>query len=259
MSTLDKIILNDTEYTIGGGGGVGGFRDAAYLFKLKNLNCQGICTDGTYIYFGTGTTVYKYNILTKAETSSTFDSGYYGSNNGMTYNPNDGYIYTATSTSGKGVGVIQASDLTHVQFIDVKDGNNNSLAPTQIAYDRKNNRYILGISANYYIFDSSWNYVSQFSSTHGGTHQDLETDGTYIYKCRSGVSGRGIIAVIDMSGNIIKNIDVTGNELEGLAYDWNGSWYCDTKNSQGLYFTNFIEPYPIETVAQLAKIVKAYS
>ena len=246
-------------HDIGGGGSVNSlFLDKAYLFKLKNLNDQGMCTDGTYIYSCDGTTVRKSNILTKANTSVSQTSGFFGHANGMTYNPNTGYLYIVTSDSTKSVIVVDASDLSYVETIILYKADGTAAAPTQIAYDRKNDQYIAAAGSDYRFYDSSFTCVKSFDANHGGTNQDLETDGQYIYKCRSSVKSRGIIQVIDFGGNTIKQIDVTGDEIESVAYDWNGNWYVNTKNSQGLYYINFLIDYPMSAVAQLSRIASAY-
>lgn len=243
----------------GSSSGVSGFRNTAYLYKLKNLNDQGICTDGTYIYSCDGTNVRKYNILTKENTVVTAETGFYGHGNGMAYNPSTDYLYIATMTSGSPVAVVNADTLEFVEFVVVRNGSGTEIQPSQIAYDCKSNRYIMGVDSMFYIYDSSFNYVTSFNGNHSGVHQDIETDGTYIYKCRSNVNGRGIIQVIDFSGATVKQIDVTSSELESLAYDWTGTWYANTKNSQGLYYICFLNGYEIETVEQLHKILDAYS
>jgi len=235
------------------------FRDSAYLFKLKNLNDQGMCTDGTYIYSCDGTNIHKYNILTKDTTTESFTTDYYGHANDMTYNPNTGYLYIATMTSGQAVGVVNASTLAHVDFIDLKKSDNTSIYPSQIAYDWANNRYIVAHNDDFMIYDSSFSYVSAFDGNHGGVHQGIDTDGKYIYKCRSAVSSRGIVQVIDFSGNTLKQIDVTGYEIEGISWDWKGNWYINTKNSQGLYYASLFEMLNAEGIEQFHKILGAYT
>lgn len=237
------------------GGGAVAFRKSAYLYKLKNLNDQGICTDGTYIYSSDGSNIRKYGILDKTASSASVS---YAHGNDMTYNPTTGRLYIATMTSGQGIAVADASTLEHIEYIDVKDGSNASVAVSQIAYDRTNNRYICGVNSVFYIYDSAFNYISSFDGQHGGVHQGIETDGIYIYKCRSNVNGRGIVQVLDFSGNTVAQIDVTGNELESITWDWNGNWYCTTKNSQGLYYTSLITAVGLDAVEQLHKILDAY-
>lgn len=239
----------------GGGAGGSAFRTKAYLYKLKNLNDQGICTDGTYIYSTDGSNLRKYGILDKSSTSAEVS---YNHGNDMTYNPQTGYLYVATMSSGQGIAVADASTLEHIEYIDIKDGSNTSVSASQVAYDRINDRYIVGVGSMFYIYDNEFNYVSSFDGKHGGTHQGIETDGTYIYKCRSGVSGRGIVQVIDFDGGTVAQIDVTSNELESITWDWSENWYCNTKNSQGLYYTSLITAVGLDAVAQLHKILDAY-
>lgn len=204
-----------------------------YRFATFSGTQQGGCTDGEYIYYIiiSTNTLGKLNIATGEKTTITYDSGLYGHGNDMAYNPVTGKVYIVTMTDGV-IRQINPSTLADEGQIIPVDGSGNVIPSSGLAYDRKNNRYIISNSHNYTILDSSWNFIKTFSYNPGSkwTYQGLETDGTYIFRplFASGSSENNIL-VLDMDGKMVMQIVLpvlANSEIESVANDWNGAWYA---------------------------------
>lgn len=169
--------------------------------------------------------------------------------NGITYNPAEGCYYVATMLPEQGIVKLD-SGFNYVASFNLEDENSNPILVMGIAYDRKNNKYIIsGDKSNYglYIFDASWNLEStlpvDLSKEHGSL-QDVETDGTFIYRCAVGrIDGvmHSWLRTYLYDGTFIEEVDVyhlVGEEMEGLAYDWNSGVFFAHTNSKDVTRTN---------------------
>ena len=213
-----------------------------YRFSTDSGTMQGGCTDGTYIYYivTSSNKLVKLNIATGEKTTLTYTSGLYGHGNDMAYNPITNKIYIVTMESGA-IRIVNPSTLEDEGYITPLDGNGNTVYSSGLAYDRKNNRYIVTNNKYYYIFDASWNYIKSFEYElePRWTYQGVETDGVYVFRpvWVSGTSECGIF-ILDMEGNYQKQIAlpaVESNEIETLANDWDGVWYAIYNGSPAVY------------------------
>ncbi len=204
---------------------------------------QGACSDGTYLYqvsatndYGTMTFI-KYKISDGTYTTTVFTGENLGHANDLTYNPNDGNIYIATSNADFPVVVMKASNMTILRTIMIQDANGNVYAPYMICYDRTHSRFYTQCNNDLLIYDNNMNYVSSVPLTTlpEGTQQTMETDGTYIYRM---VYNPNFVQVSDLSGNNedLFQIPMTG-EPEGIMYDWNGNWYVSCNTSGDVFYS----------------------
>lgn len=245
------------------------FRESAYLHRLLSETggvMQGACTDGEYIYYVYYNTniIKKFNISTGEVTSKTYTSGLYGHANDMTYNPNTGRIYLTVMDNGAHIAVIDPSTLEQIEQF-VLYGEGGTVQPCHgIAYDRIHDRYVVANATTitgtygqrYTVYDSSFHYVDTIvmPSPETYTIQGIETDGTFIYRALwDENNGTNYIKVYDFEGTYIKTVKINNsNELETVASDWNGNWYCNFNTSSGgdLYICG-IKMYPFESIEKM--------
>ena len=196
---------------------------------------EGGCIDddgNVYVCYYQGAFL-KYNIESGTETEFSFTSGAYGHANGMTYNPNTGYLYLAAMKNTGEVYVFDTS-LNLVDTLYAKDANNTVFNCWNIAYDRLSRRFITLTGGTIYFFDDNFNLIKTASyniSDWTETRQDIETDGYYIY-CVS--HNQPYIYVFGMDGTHIKSItnSAFSGEPESLMYDWsNDVFYMEGMNN----------------------------
>lgn len=213
-----------------------------YRFATDSGTMQGGCTDGTYIYYivTSSNKLVKLNIATGEKTTVTYTSGLYGHGNDMTYNPVTNKIYIVTMDSGI-IRIVNPSTLEDEGYITPLDGNGNTVYSSGLAYDRKNNRYIVTTNKYYYIFDASWNYIKSFEYELASrwTYQGVETDGVYVFR-PVWVSGtyECNVVVLDMEGEYQTQIvlpTLESKEIETLVNDWSGAWYAIYNGSPAVY------------------------
>ena len=223
------------------------FGESATITPLSSVPISGVkqggCSDGTYLYQVSATNDYdtmtfiKYKISDGTYTTTVFTGENFGHANDMTYNPNDGNIYIATSNAEVPVIVMKASDMTIVRTIMIQDANGNVYAPYMICYDRTHSRFYTQCKNDLLVYDNNMNYVSSvpLSTLPEGTQQTMETDGTYVYRM---VYNPNFIQVSYLSGNDdgLFQIPMTG-EPEGIMYDWNGNWYLSRNTSGDVFYS----------------------
>ena len=197
---------------------------------------QGGCIDddgNVYVIFYSIGKFLKHNIGTGTDTQASFTAGGYGHANGMTYNPNTGYLYLASMKSTGEVYVFDKS-FNLVNTLYARDGGGTVFNCWNIAYDRIGNRFIVMSNGTIYFFDDSFDLISTGSYTVSDwaeTRQDIETDGTYIYALSYNPNK---ICVFNMNGHLVKQITNTAfsGEPESMCYDWtNEIFYIEGKSS----------------------------
>ena len=223
------------------------FGESATITPLSSVPISGVkqggCSDGTYLYQVSATNDYdtmtfiKYKISDGTYTTTVFTGENLGHANDMTYNPNDGNLYIATSNAAFPVVVMKASNMTILRTIMIQDANGNVYAPNMICYDRTNSRFYTQCKNDLLIYDNNMDYVSSvpLSTLPEGTQQTMETDGTYVYRM---VYNPNFIQVSYLSGNDadLFQIPMTG-EPEGIMYDWNGNWYVSCNTSGNVFYS----------------------
>lgn len=205
---------------------------------------QGGCVDddgNLCTIFPSGKFV-KYNLSSGSITAEySFTADAYGHANGMTYNPTDERYYVASMNETGEIYVFDKS-ANLADTLYARDENGNIFRPSNIAYDRLNNTFVIvrgGWNADpegrIYIMNADMSYksVTPFDiDKWRHTSQDIETDGKYIYLVSYNAN---FIFVVDFDGHVIKNIQNTdfGGEPESLCYDWdNDVFYMEGKDSR---------------------------
>lgn len=198
---------------------------------------QGGCIDddgNVYVcFFSNAGKLLKHNINTGVELQVSFTGGTYGHANGMTYNPNTGYLYLASMNNTGEVYVFDTS-LNLVNTLYARDSRGAVFNCWNIAYDRIGNRFVTMSNGTIYFFDDSFKLISTGAYTTNdwpNTRQDIETDGAYIYALSAYPHK---ICVFNMKGQLIKQIVNTAfiGEPESMCYDWiNGIYYIEGKAS----------------------------
>ena len=198
---------------------------------------QGGCTDGEYIYqtsgdtdYYTSMTIIKYKIADGTYTTKTFSgTPNFGHANDMAYNPNTGYLYVCTMLSDGSVIVLDASDLSYVETIYLKNASNESYKVWQFCYNRWEDCYYSAYSNNYLVYNNEWEYVKtiEMPSSQQATAQGCETDGQYIYRL---TYNPNYIDVAKVDGTYVTTINLStgGHEPEAIMCDWNGKFYVST-------------------------------
>lgn len=212
---------------------------------------QGYCMDDNGniygIYYRLGKFV-RYNVNTKTETIfNTFTSGteVYGHANGMTYNPNTGYIYIAPSLDTGEVYVIDPATMTLVNTLYAyKADGVTPVNVWNICYDRNTQNFICFSQGVIYRFNNSFALVSTGAYEEWPlTRQDIETDGEHIYASSAYVTVSGVAGVANavyvytMNGELVGTVtlDNQTDEFEDMVYDWNTSLFygCHARKSNG--------------------------
>lgn len=228
--------------------GANAFRDNAEmetLFWQRAFGIQGGCTDGENIYYCNNQDyiLRKYNIATGVvDASSAFSEAQVGHANDMTYNPNTGKLYLTVMDDGGHVAIFDPGTLALDSTIALTDGNGNVIPQHGIAYDRKNDRYVVSVSGTqgkqFALFNGSFVYQRTLTveRPESYTLQGIETDGKYIYRSLSNTGTDAMIVVYDFDGKIVGTIKVDDpNEIENIQYDWDGHWYLMFGNSASRY------------------------
>lgn len=202
---------------------------------------QGGCIDddgNIYVCFYHAGKFLKYNIGTGVSSEVSFTGDTYGHANGMTYNPNTGYLYLA---SMKATGEVYVFDTSFnlVNTLYARDGNGDVFTCWNIAYDRNTERFITLVGGDsggeIRFYDDSFTFDSAIEFDIADwqyTRQDIETDGEYVYGV--GYNPNWIFAFA-MDGTLVAAINNTacGGEPESMMYDWtNGNYYLEGKDSK---------------------------
>lgn len=197
---------------------------------------QGGCIDddgNVYVCFYNLGKFLKYNIVSEESTEYSFGSMVYGHANGMTYNPNTGFLYLASMNTTGEVYVFNTSCVL-VDTLYAKNDDDEVFPCWNIAYDRLHQRFIVLHNGVIYFFDDDFDLISTVTynvSDWANTRQDIETDGTYIYALSYNPNK---ICVFDMNGHLVKQIVNTAfsGEPESMCYDWiNEIFYIEGKST----------------------------
>lgn len=242
------------------------FRDSAYVKLLRTEQygtMQGGCTDGTYIYYimYNLNKICKYHILSQTIETRTYSSGLYGHANSLTYNPNTNKIYVTVMDEAGHIGVIDPNTLADVDMFVLEDSQGAAVQSSGIAYDRKNNCYLITKGASGYFFNSNFEFISAFTFPATSlTYQGVECDGQHIYRPLWDSSNSiSIICIYDYTGQLITDIAVPVlNELEEVMNDWKNNWYLNFNIVGGggsLYYTGLLTTTNFETVSQIHSIL----
>ena len=177
----------------------------------------------------------KHNIATGNDVLYSFTPDAYGHGNGMAYNPNNERFYLASMKDTGEIYVFNKS-FALVDTLYARDAGGNIFTCYNLAFNRFTNQFISIAEGEgfIHIFDSDFVHVSQVAYTTSEwkyTHQDIETDGNYIYAVSYNPNA---LFVFDFEGNMIKEISNTGfgGEPENLCYDWHGKYYMSGKDSR---------------------------
>ena len=214
-----------------------------YTTSSSSGQTQGFCMDdegNIYGIYYKGGKFVRYNVNTGVATIfSTFTSGteVYGHANGMTYNPNTGYIYIAPMLATGEVYVIDPSDMTFADTLYAyKADGETPVNVWNICYDRENSQFICMSSGTIYFYDDTFELISIATYDINDwvlTRQDIETDGTYIY---ASSTEDNAVYVFKMDGTLVGTItlDDQTNELEDVVYDWQTGLFfsCYSKRNQ---------------------------
>ncbi|HCT93143.1 MAG TPA: hypothetical protein DF613_17415 [Lachnospiraceae bacterium] len=181
---------------------------------------QGSCTDGTYGYFILGHRYYQpYCALIKVRLSDwkpvKVKKGlklYHG--NDVTYNAK-----TKTLVVVHGDGDTQKVSYVSPGTLKIKKQVNVGEAIHAVAYNRKRNRYVVGLSKSYaiQIRDANWKTLKTIPilEKKNYTRQGIDCDDSYIYILQSYLSARkNRIMVYDWKGNFVTQVFTIGS-LEG--------------------------------------------
>lgn len=221
---LNRIVLSD-ETTI------------TDFYTSTLVQPQGGCIDdngNVYACFYSAGIMFKHNLNTGAEMQKTFTPEAYGHANGMTYNPNTGYLYLASMNDTGEVFVLNTTDLSLVDTLYAKDSGGAVFNCWNIAYDRTRERFVTMSGGTIYFFDDNFDLISTGAYDPNDwpyTRQDIETDGVYIYALSFNPNA---IFVFDMSGRLVKQIANTAfsGEPESMCYDWiNNIYYIEGKST----------------------------
>lgn len=198
---------------------------------------QGGCIDddgNVYVCFYSEGKFRKYNINTGILTDASFTPNAYGHANGMAYNPNTEHLYVASMNSTGEVYVFDKS-FNLVDTLYARDNNNSIFNCWNIAYDRKNMRFITLTGNKLMFLNNNFIYQSHVDCTASEvfpyTAQDIETDGEFVYTVGYNPN---TIGVVSMKGKLVKMISNTAfsGEPESMCYDWiNDKYYIEGKSS----------------------------
>lgn len=208
------------------------------LYTGDARQTQGSCIDddlNVYNAFASSGKWVKYNLKTHTATTYTFTADEYGHMNDCTFNPNDGYIYCASQTSAEGIYVFDSSDMSLHDLIPTFDDVGNSFGMSNIAFNRKTNKFVSIATGKQEIFIYNQSLVleshipiTDFYSD--GTRQGIETDGEYIYHVVSPDTDKTTIVAYNFDGtrateNPIVIYPSSTPEFESMCYDWNNENY----------------------------------
>lgn len=243
-----------------------------------SYRCQGGCLVGdSYIwllYNSTGKVImHSLNVLTGVHTGATLPDGTDTSVlyhvNDITYNPSNQQYYVATLLDSGPIAVL-SSGFVYQSSITPVDGNGAAVLASAVAYDRINDRYIIAgqNDYNFYIYDNTWAYVETITpqtDTEQAVLQGIDTDGAYIYRARTSSGGATAphIRTYAMDGTFLGEYDIEqlmGEEIEGIAYDWDNGVFFTNTNTKGSAQTNIylVSPnsmsyHAVDMVAYLLK------
>lgn len=181
---------------------------------------QGACTDGKYGYFILGHRYYRpYCALLKVRLSDwklvkmrTGLKLYHG--NDMAYNSKTKTLVVAHGDGdAKGVSYVNPGTLKIKKRVNVGEKIH------AVAYNRKRNRYVVGLLDSYaiQIRDANWKKIKTIPilEKKNYTRQGIDCDDSYIYILQSYLAARkNRIMIYDWKGNFVTQVFTTGS-LEG--------------------------------------------
>lgn len=235
-----------------------GYKAFPEKVAYASYRCQGGClANNKYtwlLYNSSGSVVmHSLDIFTGVHNGSTLPSGTDTSTlyhcNDLTYNPNTKKYMVATLLSS-GPIVRLTNNFVYEATIKPRDANNNIITASGVAYDRIHDQYIIAgdDDFNFYVYDSSWTYIKTITpdTTELTVLQGIETDGYYIYRARTDAASASEIPhphirTYDMNGHFIEEYtieQIAGEEIEGLAYDWDSGAFFINTNTKSTAQTN---------------------
>ena len=162
----------------------------------------------------------------------------YGHMNDATYY--DGAYYVASMNSKTGeVFKFDSQTLELLDTIILKNENDKPYTVWRLAYDQSTNRFYSAYDVDspetYLIYDTEFNLVDKVqlsgSTTIDGNEksktlrQSFDVDNEYIYECNISKDLKwAFIGIHKKNGKfacVLHLDELTGKELEGIAYDWN--------------------------------------
>lgn len=201
---------------------------------------QGGCCDGENMYYAYVYNTWglrKTNISSKSvvtEIDKNSGGGYYAHANDMTYDSaKDRLIIAYTTHDSITFAEINPSTLRSVTTYSLTNDDGEVLKAFGVAYDRIHNLFYVGEEDNFgviHVFNSEFKklYTITLSEYPNYTHQNIETDGKYIYML---FNSPDCIYVYDLNGKLVKVININSmnnEEIESISYDWNGNFYLMT-------------------------------
>lgn len=245
-----------------------------------SYRCQGGCLVGnvfTWLLYNSANKVVKHSldVITGKRVSATLPDGTDTSTlyhcNDLTYNPTNYRYYVATLLSDGKIAVLNSNFVYESSVVPV-DGTGNPVIACGIAYNRLADQYIIASNddSNFYIYDNAWTYVKtvvpNFTEVH--VRQGIETDGYYLYRTRVDPAStsdivHSYIQTYTMQGTYLGEYTIeqlVGEEIEGIAYDWdNGVFFINT-NLKGsaetrvyLIQPNSMSYHAVDTMAYMIK------
>ena len=206
-------------------------------FLYKGTDARGVqggvlhdCVIYSYCYAGWHG-LRKVDLRTGVQTERETNLGH---GNDMTWY--NGKLYLVSMEETGRIYIIDPDTLTTESYVDFQMDAESPLTNSGIAYDSKNDRFIIKTNNGFAFADTSLNFQSFVSREYlsVATGQGIETDGYYIYvmESLSGASG-GRIDVYNFDGSWVDTVIITrSGEPETLCYE-NGAWW---------YFNNIESP-----------------
>ena len=232
---------------------------ACIVSAAEQLAVQGICSDGTYVYFAMlpgqnaagNTVIQKYDPATDTVTS--VQNHCYGHANGMCYDPNTDKIYIIPLNDDEHTTVykVNASSLSYSGEIDLYSVlkpvfGDDYTGVSVCAFDRRRQKFLflsrgdsIGHRRGYAVFDASMNFERViYIPNEGFISGDCDTDRDLIYQTwYDQTNRRNYLYAYDWHGNTVFKTDISlALEVEGVAV-MNGVFYLLYNNSDYLSAT----------------------
>lgn len=186
----------------------------------------------------------------QTKTTSIYNYGEdYGHINDMTYNPNTGNVYIATTISNV-VPYFNVETMEYAGSITLSDYSPISSAIQGIAYNRNEDKYYVYFAndTNIYVYNSEFSIVETLYTGETDllySQQGIETDGKYIYRLLYSQMSLSYLNVHDViTGKFLKSIPIRdmGAEPQSFIYDWDQNYYISTGDNQHVMELKYWNP-----------------
>lgn len=203
------------------------------LIYSWNVSAQGLATDGKNIlicYPKGALDLVDLNTKKRIQHKK-IKNNQYGHMNDATYY--DGAYYVTSMLDTGEIYKFDANTLELLETFYAKDENGNPCAVWRLSYDKATNSFFSANNTNapetYLIYDTKFNLVdtlqlsgsTSFKNTYS---QSMTIDEEFIYECNTSKDYQWNYVVIHRkTGEFVGVLhlnDIAGNELEGIAYDW---------------------------------------